>query len=110
MNVLVLYQDGAYTHVAVPAGPLSVGGLDDRGFVVGSYGSVDRRAYLYDGHSLRDLNTLVPPGKLRGWTLRAATDINARGEIVGYMTNAAGEARVFRLKPHGKPRPPCRQK
>jgi probable HAF family extracellular repeat protein len=55
-----------------------------------------------DGMGLVDLNTLIDPAT--GWSLRAACDINDRGQIVGYgMVLATGETHAFRLDPAPAP-------
>jgi hypothetical protein len=46
------------------------------------------------GQSLIDLNELIDP--LLGWTLREATAINEKGDIVGYGVSN-GDIRAFLL-------------
>jgi probable HAF family extracellular repeat protein len=78
---------------------LPVGGLqnwawdvNDAGQVVGS---MDGRAYLYEGGVAKDLNTLLPPGT--GAVLTAARAVNRSGRIIGSMSNGHS----FLLTPDG---------
>jgi probable HAF family extracellular repeat protein len=59
------------------------------------------RAFLYDGASMHDLNSLLD-GSGDGWVLHQATDINDAGRIVGYGTHD-GETRAFLLTPVPEP-------
>ena len=55
--------------------------LNNNGTVVGTS---DSKAFIWDGSTITDLNTLIPVGS--GWNLRNATGINNNGEIVGWGT------------------------
>jgi len=66
------------------------------------------RAFLYDGTSVLDLNTLLD-GSGDGWVLHAANDVNDAGQIVGYGTHnvtAEFEARWFCADDAGGTRQP----
>ena len=53
-------------------------------------------AFVYEGGSMTDLNSLIPAGS--GWVLRSATGVNDAGEIVGYGTYQ-GQLSGFLLTP-----------
>ncbi len=55
------------------------------------------RPFLWDGGSIFDLNTLIPPGS--PLALQFAQNINDRGEIVAYGVDANGNGRVALLIP-----------
>jgi uncharacterized membrane protein len=77
----------------------SVQAMNDCDVVVGGYGPVAEqyRAFAWGAaEGLRDLDSLVPPDS--GWTLRSATAINDRGEIVG-VGKLRGRERGFLLIP-----------
>jgi probable HAF family extracellular repeat protein len=58
-------------------------GQSDIGYVERPWGfSHIGHAFLYDNGLMSDLNTLIPVNS--GWELMYATDINNRGQIVGY--------------------------
>lgn len=59
-------------------------------------GSMDQRAYLWDGGSPVDLNTEIPSGS--GWVLQQAKAINDCGWITGYG-RINGETHAFLLVP-----------
>lgn len=74
--------------------------INASGTVVGvsPVGGTYRAVMFADGMGMVDLNTLIDPAI--GWSLRAAIDINDRGQIVGYgMVLATGETHSFRLDP-----------
>jgi probable HAF family extracellular repeat protein len=75
--------------------------INESGLVVGrsTVGSVDH-AFLYDGSTMLDLNSLVTLPA--GWTLTEAWDINNAGQIVGYA-NFNGLNRAFLLTPVPEP-------
>jgi probable HAF family extracellular repeat protein len=89
-----LYKEGEITAL----GNLSNSGrtfphaINESGLIVGysSIGYVERpwgyshmsHAFLYDNGMMTDLNTLIPENS--SWELMYATDINDRGQIVGY--------------------------
>jgi probable HAF family extracellular repeat protein len=58
-------------------------GINNAGQVVGyaENSSGVKRAFIYDGATMRNLNTLISPSS--GWTLLEAKDINNQGQIVG---------------------------
>lgn len=76
--------------------------INDFGQVVGDglpKGELKRAVMYSDDFGALDLNTLIPADA--GWFLRAATDINERGQIVGYGTvRSTGEIHGFRLVPN----------
>lgn len=88
-----LSYDGT-TLTTLPAGGLQnwAWDLNDAGQVVGS---MDGRAYLFEGGAVKDLNTLVPPGT--GVVLSAAKAVNNSGAIVGSLSNG----HAFLLTPDG---------
>jgi probable HAF family extracellular repeat protein len=69
-------------------------GINDAGQVVGrSFTSTGvSRAFLWEGHSMTDLNSLIPADS--GWVLEVATGINQVGQIVGLGT-FGGTQRAF---------------
>ena len=76
--------------------------INNSGQVVGNAsigGSL--HAILWQDGAIIDLNSLV---KGTGWTLLCATDINDKGQIVGYGTNGAGYS-AFLLTPDAAPVP-----
>jgi len=89
-----LYREGEF----IPLGGLSdsgntkplainessqIVGQSDIGFVERPWGySRIDHAFLYDNGVMTDLNSLIPANS--GWELLFATDINNRGQIVGY--------------------------
>jgi hypothetical protein len=66
--------------------------IDDAGVIVGRSG---KRAVLWRGSRLVDLNELIPKGA--GWQLQCATGLNDRGWIVGWGTHG-GKRRAFLLR------------
>ena len=50
-----------------------------------------------------ELASLLPKGT--GWKFLDATDINDRGEIIGYGVNPAGKLVDFKLEPSASPVP-----
>jgi probable HAF family extracellular repeat protein len=77
-------------------------GINDLGQVVGyadSGNQTPEHALIYDGAAspaMQDLNSLIPSDS--GWTLRVATAINDRGQIVGFGT-INGQTHAFLLNP-----------
>ena len=70
------------TPLAINEGSQIVG-HSDIGYVERPWGySYINHAFLYDNGVMTDLNTLIPANS--GWELMVATDINNRGQIVGY--------------------------
>jgi hypothetical protein len=77
----------------------SVRAINNCDFVVGGYGpnSDKYRAFLWNATAgFQDLNALIPGDS--GWTLKSATAINDRGEIVG-LGNIHRDDRGFLLIP-----------
>jgi probable HAF family extracellular repeat protein len=73
-------------------------GINMRGQVVGqSFGGVLPRAFLYQDGVMTDLNTLIQPSSSLHLVL--ANDINDRGEIVGFATDASGATVAFLAVP-----------
>jgi uncharacterized membrane protein len=93
---------------ALPGGFTSCAhGINDAGVAVG-YGFVtkaakylDRRATMWKGGVIIDLNTLLDDEtRAAGWLLLAATAINDHGVITGVATNRiAHDTRAFLLTP-----------
>lgn len=77
-------------------------GINDSGHVVGTLGGGSiQRAFLHDGATMVDLNTLLDPS-VSGWELLEAYDINEAGQIVG-VGRINGEFRGFVLTPVPEP-------
>lgn len=75
--------------------------VNNTGLIVG-YSEVvagDRRATLWNGSSVVDLNNLLSPGS--GWTLVEARGVNSSGQIVGYGIYN-GYERAFLLTPEAQ--------
>jgi probable HAF family extracellular repeat protein len=75
-------------------------GVNNAGTVVGrSYGSAwdQRRAFLYIGFKMYDLNTLMNPAS--GWVILEAWDINNNGQIAAYGVKG-GVGYALRLDPN----------
>jgi probable HAF family extracellular repeat protein len=94
MSGAFLYREGSLTVLgdlsdSGDTTPLAINessqivGQSDIGYVERPWGHhrVDH-AFLYDHGVMTDLNTLIPANS--GWELMYATDINNRGQIVGY--------------------------
>ncbi len=89
-----LYRDGEFTALGdlSDSGHTTPRAINESSQVVGQsdIGYVERpwgycrigHAFLYDKGVMTDLNTLIPANS--GWELMYATDINNRGQIVGY--------------------------
>jgi hypothetical protein len=103
-------RSGGAQAVPTPyAGLSSALSINDAGLIVGisggpsvSYG----RAFLSDGKSSWDLNTLTDPGK--DFLLTSATDINDRGQIVGTALDTANTSvsvHYYLLTPSATPEP-----
>ena len=77
--------------------------VNDSGQVVGySYliRNTTYHAFLYEGNSMVDLNTLLSPGS--GWVLNYATGINDSGQVAGYGS-INGNTHAFLLTPIPEP-------
>lgn len=98
----VRYTNGAgWQYLLTNAGKANTAWkLNDFAQVVGEThqdsGALHRAAIYTDGIGIQDLNQLIDPAE--GWLLRAAFDINERGQIVGWGEHA-GWWRGFRLDP-----------
>lgn len=66
-------------------------GISNSGLVVGSStvspNSSGFHAFLYDGKTMLDLNTVIPPTS--GWTLLSATGVDDEGRIAVYGTDGS---------------------
>jgi probable HAF family extracellular repeat protein len=105
-----LYRDG---HMA-DLGTLYPGdsgcaayGINNLGQVVGSSCGTDMKngmvvyhAFLSSGGAMVDLDSLIDFGL--GWRLESATDINDKGQIVGYGLTADGSMHAFLMTPVGQ--------
>lgn len=71
--------------------------VNNLGQVVGRLGNgQQRRAFIYQGSTMADLNDLLPPGS--DWVVMVARDINDAGQIVG-LGMRGGVQRAFLLTP-----------
>lgn len=79
-------------------------GINDQGVVVGASrsSSGEFHAYVFRDGVLSDLNDLLLPGAAKRWELGDASDINERGQIVGYGT-INGERRAYIATPVPEP-------
>jgi uncharacterized membrane protein len=98
---ILFYEDGKLTALALsPKHQSQARALSNSDEIVGSFGPFpdSAHAFLWDKkQGFRDLNDLVAPGS--GWKLRAATAINAKGEIVGWGDLNGEESVGFLLTP-----------
>ena len=85
------------------SGTTSVSGMNNAGQLVGSMGmgGSSLHAILWQDGAIIDLNSLVEG---TGWTLECATDINDKGQIIGYGTKDTGRY-AFLLTPDVAPVP-----
>jgi len=74
-------SDSGYTVPLAINESSQIVGQSDMGYV-DMWGHRIDHAFLYDNGMMTDLNTLIPANS--GWELMYATDINNRGQIVGY--------------------------
>ena len=78
-------------------------GINAGGNVVGTSAQggppFNRRAWVYLGGPLHDLNDCLEPGMAKRWTVTEAHGINEVGQIVGTATNATGQSRAVLLTP-----------
>jgi probable HAF family extracellular repeat protein len=63
-------------------------------------GDAAEHAFLYDGVTMTDLNSLIDP--ISGWTLTESSAINDGGQIVGNGT-IGGQTHAFLLTPVPEP-------
>ncbi len=93
-----LWESGVMTALGEGKGS-SAAAINDSGQIVGAIGGT---AVLWDGGTIIDLNTLLPPGS--GWRLQRAHDINNAGEIVGNgIFDHRARAFLLRLAPNEPP-------
>jgi len=81
-------------------------GVNEAGQVVG--GGNYCGAYMYSDGAIVNLNTLLPTNS--GWHLQVATDINDKGQIVGYGYHEGSSGdwyEVFLMTPTDAPEPSC---
>lgn len=93
------YADGVMRDLGTLGGSASDAlDITPDGTVVGwaEDASGNRRATLWDGGTVVDLNSTIPPDS--GWTLEVATGVNDLGAIVGYG-RLNGAPRAFVLSP-----------
>ena len=69
----------------------------------GGYSDSIRKAFLSDGQTSWDLNTLIAPGS--GLTLTSATDISDSGQIAGFGVDSKGQEHIVLLTPNATPEP-----
>lgn len=90
----------AFVPSALPLLPGEVHGsatkINDLGTIIGWHGA-DQRPAIWSGNKIYDLQSLVA-GSLQGWTLDSLSDINNKGEIIGYG-HKNGQWRGFVLRP-----------
>ena len=102
-NAFLYYGGTLHLLGTIPGGSDSIGySVNASGQVVGyALGSDAKdRAFVYQGGSMQDLNTLIDPAL--HWNLRRATSINDLGQIVGFGT-VNGVPHVFLLTPTPEP-------
>jgi probable HAF family extracellular repeat protein len=96
----VIYNQGRIIDLGVLPGDLNsyAQDINSAGWVVGSSEALDEvaRAFLYADGQMYDLNDLIKRNS--GWTLRGATGLNDRGQIVGWGLRD-GQPRGFLLTP-----------
>ena len=93
-----LYEDGAMDDLGtLGCGSSAATDINNAGEVVGSscLENGERRAFLYSGAAMVDLQTLLPAGS--GWVLRSAHAIGDAGDIVG-VGDFAGKPHAFLLQ------------
>jgi uncharacterized membrane protein len=82
------------------AGDYSVANaINDAGQIIGT--DVNG-SFIYSGGKAHSLSSLLDASG-KGWTLDAVVDINNRGQIVGFGTDAKGLSRAFMLAPVPEP-------
>ena len=80
---------------------MSIGlGLNDSGIATGISANADfsmLRAFIWRGGVMTDLNKLIPATS--SLYLLTACSINARGEIIGFAADAAGDLHAYLATP-----------
>ncbi len=93
--------------IPIPSGfiQLKPSDINSAGLIVGQavLPNQSTRAFLYDGQTTVDLNTLIPPNS--GLTLTSAVQIGDLGQIVGYAVDASGNNHAVLLTPTAAPEP-----
>ncbi|HEX8369860.1 MAG TPA: Ig-like domain-containing protein, partial [Pyrinomonadaceae bacterium] len=80
--------------------------INDAGLIVGNINLTtfgDPRAFVHDGTTMRNLNSLIPQNS--GWVLQEARAINNNGQIVGKGT-INNQTHAFLLNPNGSQNAP----
>lgn len=93
----MLWSNGAFSKIVDPNAPANetmVGGLNDLGEIVGSYGSGNTHGFIDRNGIFHDLN--VP-----GAVSTSLMDVNDAGQIVGSYTDSSGASHLF-LYSNGK--------
>lgn len=101
-----IYSSGSMTDLGTLGGPSSTPyAINNRGQIVGQSEQADgaARAFLWQGGTLTDLNTLLPADS--GWVLDSAQFINDAGRIVGTGTYN-NQAQWYQLDLGGANNPP----
>jgi probable HAF family extracellular repeat protein len=100
-----MYSGGQVKNLGIISGynDSSAYGINDAGLVVGwaTNNDISGHAFLYNGGSMIDLNTLIDPSS--GWTLDQALAINDEGQIVGDGYNSLTGETAFLLTPVPEP-------
>ena len=97
-----LYSEGEMHDLGMLPGGSDViaRSINATGWIVGSAKDAqgNQRAFLFDGTSIMDLNTLLAPDDASNWVLTGASDINDARQIVGTGVHD-GQVRGFLLSP-----------
>ena len=103
-HACIWMSGGSLLDIGTLGGNGAVGlALNDNGWVVGTYdlpGSTKYHGFLYDGSTMIDINDLIDPSS--GWELFKPSDINNRGQIVGWGVYQ-GQNHAFLLTPVPEP-------
>lgn len=96
-----LFSSGTMTDLTTLGGSSSgASGINDSGQIVGwstIVGDEMAHGFLFEGGRMLDVNDLIDPQI--GWTVRAASDINASGQISASGCNLRGECHALLLTP-----------